>query len=272
MVLFVSDLDNTLIYSYKKDIGNRILVEEKDGKKLSYMTEEAYQMMSVLSDQVSFVPVTTRSMEQYNRIRFPEHLRTGKRTPEYALVSNGGILLHNGEIENEWLAESMAVKRESEEEMEKGMNILEYTKDRDLDVRLVDGLFVFTKVKNPERTLEQLNTALDPDQVSLFSNGEKVYIFPKKMSKAWAVRRLKERLRPHITAAAGDSMFDIGMLEEADVSFYPNELHGMIRERRGRIDCEIGRDSFLSNVVLQYLKDCFSVQAVPMTGENQEND
>lgn len=257
MVLFVSDLDNTLIYSYKKEIGSRVLVEEKDGKNLSYMTEEASQMLSTLSDQVRFVPVTTRSMEQYGRIRFPEHIRTGKRMPEYALVSNGGILLHNGEIDRQWLAESMAVKKEAEEEMKRGMDILEHTRDRNLDVRLVDGLFVFTKVKNPEQVLGQMDTALDTKQVSLFSNGEKIYIFPRKMSKAWAVRKLKERLCPDITAAAGDSLFDIGMLEEADLSFYPKELHGMIRKNKGRKDCETSRDSFLSNVVLQYLKDCF---------------
>ena len=39
MDIFASDLDNTLIYSYKRDIGdNNTLVERYEGREVSYMT------------------------------------------------------------------------------------------------------------------------------------------------------------------------------------------------------------------------------------------
>jgi len=69
--LFVSDLDNTLIYSYKRDIGpQKRLVEVKEGKELSFMTEYSCRLLCQIADRCCFVPATTRSLEQYGRIRF----------------------------------------------------------------------------------------------------------------------------------------------------------------------------------------------------------
>ena len=47
MVLFVSDLDNTLIYSYKREIGKKkICVELYEGKEISFMTENSYRLLN----------------------------------------------------------------------------------------------------------------------------------------------------------------------------------------------------------------------------------
>ena len=55
-------------------------------------------------DTVSIIPVTTRSIEQYNRIQWPKGFR-----PEYEVVANGGILLENSIKSHEWYKESSDV-------------------------------------------------------------------------------------------------------------------------------------------------------------------
>lgn len=41
---FISDLDNTLIYSYKKNIGgDTINVEVYEGREISFMTRGSYE-------------------------------------------------------------------------------------------------------------------------------------------------------------------------------------------------------------------------------------
>ena len=46
MIAFHTDLDNTLIYSYKHDIGpQKRNVELYQGREISYITEETYHLL-----------------------------------------------------------------------------------------------------------------------------------------------------------------------------------------------------------------------------------
>ena len=91
MIVFYSDLDNTLIYSYRREIGGKKrCVEVYQGREISFMSEYSYHLLQEISKKALFIPVTTRTMEQYQRIDL------GIGIPEYALVCNGGILLVRG--------------------------------------------------------------------------------------------------------------------------------------------------------------------------------
>ena len=74
-MMFASDLDGTLIYS-KRRFGEETLnvsvrnVEVYNGREISFMTEKAIALLRELSDEMMFVPVTTRTVEQYNRSRY----------------------------------------------------------------------------------------------------------------------------------------------------------------------------------------------------------
>ncbi|MDE7294517.1 MAG: HAD family hydrolase, partial [Oscillospiraceae bacterium] len=70
-MIFLSDLDNTLIFSYKKMSPDNLCVETKEGKKLSYMTHEGGRLFREMTEKMRFIPITTRSVEQYSRIIFP---------------------------------------------------------------------------------------------------------------------------------------------------------------------------------------------------------
>lgn len=227
MVYFCSDLDNTLIYSYRHDIGDdKVLVESKEGKELSYMSTPALSLLAKAAKQQTFVPLTTRSLEQYFRIDF------GSEVPvKYALAVNGGILLENGKINEEWREESRQLVEYAQAEMDKGIELLKKDPDVCFEVRKVDELFVFTKSNNVPATLQKLKEALDTEKVYIDSNGMKVYITPSKMNKGASLKRFKSYVgEEHKILAAGDSEFDIPMLLAADVGYCPESLLKKMKE------------------------------------------
>jgi HAD superfamily hydrolase (TIGR01484 family) len=218
MILFACDLDNTLIHSYKRAAKEDVCVESKEEKKLSFMTPESYEALQKIAEQVEFVPTTTRSMEQYRRIRL---LRN--KYPQYALVSNGGILLANNQIDEEWLRGSKKMIQDTYGEMDKGMKALEEDQHVNFEVRLVDELFVFTKTQNVFETTKNLKYILDEERVDVLNHGEKIYIVPRLLTKGVAVKRLKDRLEKKYMICAGDSEFDVSMLKAADLAIVPSE-------------------------------------------------
>lgn len=221
MDIFASDLDNTLIYSYKREIGtDKILAERYEGREVSFMTAYAHEMLDKVSQHMLFVPVTTRSVEQYQRIWFSQTW-----TPKLALTTNGGVLLVDGKSDPAWYAQSKQIAEPAECAMRQAEAILEDDPNRALDVRRVDGLFVYTKSTDVTQTMERLRQGIDLSEVELLDNGVKIYVLPRALNKGEAVRRLRARLGEHNHVfAAGDSLFDLPLLAAADTAFYPESL------------------------------------------------
>ncbi|MDO5520897.1 MAG: HAD family hydrolase [bacterium] len=249
MNILVSDLDNTLIYSYKKEIGTeKIVVEYYQGKELSFMTRTSHQLLNEVKEQVLVVPVSTRSVAQYERITFNEAW-----TPSVALVSNGGTLLRDGKEDQAWKEETMRLIAPSVNELEKAEGLLRNDENRTLEVRLVDDVFLFTKSSNPEKTVDMLEHNLDLRLVDCYSNHSKVYVLPKALTKGEAVKRLKNCYNVGQVIAAGDSIFDVSMMKQADRSFCPKELEEEFSDYKGTLrlilENEILSDIMLNEVV-----------------------
>lgn len=220
MHLFVSDLDNTLIYSYKHDIGpNAVCAEVYEGRQVSFMTARSRAMLDEVNRRMHFVPVTTRSVQQYRRIVFADGW-----SPALALAANGGVLLVDGQPDPAWYAASQAQIAPAEPALRHAEAVLARDPARTLDVRRVDGLFVFTKSADVPATLARLRAVLDLTHVDLFENGVKVYVVPRVLDKGRGVRRLRARFPTAQVFAAGDSLFDLPLLEAADMAFYPAGL------------------------------------------------
>lgn len=246
-MIFCSDLDNTLIYSYKHEIGEKKqCVEVYQGREISFMTEKSYALLHAIREKVLFVPVTTRTVEQYERI----HLGFAA---EYALTCNGGILLVQGEEEEAWYQKSLELISGARAELEKAYRYLEADKDRNFEVRDIRGLFLFTKSEKPLGTIERMRAVLDPALVDVFCNGVKVYVLPKELNKGKAVRRFRERVGVELIVAAGDSSFDVPMLEAADRALAPAELAAEYFMKESVIS--VGREELFSDVVLKYVND-----------------
>lgn len=216
MIAFNTDLDNTLIYSYKHDIGeNKRNVEFYQGREISFITDKTFELLNRVKEKVLIIPTTTRTQEQYERI----DLGIGKF--KYALVCNGGILLVDGERDNEWMKESYRIIESSRSALEKAAKILENESRRKFEVRFIEEMFVFTKCNEPEIVVEDIKTLLDETLVDVFNNGEKIYVVPKTLNKGTAIERLKGYIGADILIAAGDSEFDISMLRKADKGIVP---------------------------------------------------
>jgi hydroxymethylpyrimidine pyrophosphatase-like HAD family hydrolase len=212
-ILFASDLDNTLIYSYKAAKAGDICVEVKDGKNLSFMPPEAYALLKEVHNKFLFVPVTTRSLEQYRRINL------GVK-PSYAVVAHGALLLVDGQVDEAWAAESKA--------MINGPLPVINENGWIYDIRYVDDYFLFAKSPSPAEAVERLSAMIDTDRFDICFVHNKVYVFPKGFTKGQAITRLKKRLTPDAVISAGDSLLDVPMLTAADIAIAPAslEFHG----------------------------------------------
>lgn len=212
--LFFSDLDGTLIFSAKHRKNGDVVVEKKDGEPITCISPKQFGLFPFLSEAV--VPLTTRSIEQYKRIVIEGF------SPKYALCSNGGILLVDGIPDSEWLKQSQRLYEQAKDEIEHFRKLLENDKHRNFEIRLVDGLFLFTKSENPQQTLEYLG---EGDLCECFSTGQKVYVIPKSLGKGEAVLRFKERFAFNgEIICAGDSLMDVSMLCKADAAIFTDVI------------------------------------------------
>ena len=216
MNIFCTDLDNTIIYSYKHDIDkNKINVEKYQGREISFASEYTLSLLKQVREEMMIIPTSTRTEQQYNRI----DLKIGQI--EYALVCNGGVLLINGARDEEWYQESLLLIEESKTELKRAIKLLETDVRREFELRFIDDLFVFTKCDYPKEVVEDLKRSLDTEYVKIFNNGVKVYVVPSNLSKGTAIKRLRNRFNPKYIIAAGDSEFDVSMVEEADYGLVP---------------------------------------------------
>ncbi|MDE6221371.1 MAG: HAD hydrolase family protein [Lachnospiraceae bacterium] len=222
MIVFHTDLDNTLIYSYKHDIGDqKRCVEICQGREISFVTQETYRLLQRLSEQKSqvlIVPTTTRTIEQYQRIDL------GAGVFPYALVCNGGVLLVNGKEDKDWYRGSLERIRYCKSELDNALEFLETDTRRNFELRFIKELFVFTKCEESEAVVKDLRKVLNTNVVDVFHNGVKVYVVPKALDKGKAVERFRGYIGADYVIAAGDSEFDIPMLEAADRGIAAPEL------------------------------------------------
>lgn len=242
-MLFLSDLDNTLIFSYKKLSERDLCVEKKDGKSLSYMTYRSAELFSESVRRVTFIPVTTRSAEQYGRIYFPDGY-----VPKYAVIDNGANLLINEKPDEQWRSEIIPAINESLPEIRECEKFLQKCGEVYFDIRFVDDSFLFTKCHESERVMAELLSAVKPAKTRLFTNGDKLYAIPNGISKKNALEGLKKRLNNELVIAAGDSLFDEDMLSAADIAIVKfGELSGkVINSRQLSEDRESDPDFVLS--------------------------
>ena len=224
MIIFNTDLDNTIIYSYKHDIGeNKICAEIYRNREISFITDKTAELLKAVNDTVILVPTTTRTLEQYNRINL------GLGVPKYALVCNGGVLLKDGIEDEEWYNNSFKAVSDCQEELTLAEEILKRDVNRTFEIRNIRRLFIFTKSDKPLESIDILKGILDTSRVDVFNNGVKVYVVPKALSKGIAVNRLREKLNADKVVSAGDSEFDISMLSAADYAIAPKELSELDR-------------------------------------------
>ena len=243
MKILCTDLDNTIIYSYKHDIGNeKMNVELYKEREISFITKQTFELLKKVKEEFLVIPTSTRTIEQYERI----NLKIG--TFKYALVCNGSVLLVDGKKDKDWYEESLRLAKPSNLEVKKALEYLENDKRRTFELRYIEDLFVFTKCDKSETVVNELREYLDKNLVNVFNNKEKVYVLPTSLSKGKAIERLRKYLKVEFIIAAGDSEFDISMVEAADVGLVP---YGFKSEFNIKSDIyEMGKEGLFSEQLL----------------------
>jgi len=90
-MIFATDLDRTLIFSEAFLEESKVSyqsIEIYKEKPISYISDQAIELLKELSKRVNIIPVTTRNYEQYHRIELFYEVFT----PETYIINNGGSI------------------------------------------------------------------------------------------------------------------------------------------------------------------------------------
>ena len=224
MHIWFTDLDNTLIYSYKHEIPlPKTTAEFYQDREQSYLTERTRQFCTAFCRQPDqwFVPLTTRIQSQYERILLREWLPY-----RYALIHNGAVLLDYGVPDETWLRESLTMAADCAAPLMAALADL-HTIAEEAHVHDVRPYMVYAVSEQVTPAfVETLRQCYEPQGLSVMHSGRKLYCLPQVFSKGNAVRRFCERFaaRTDIVIASGDSVFDLSMLAESDLALYPQTL------------------------------------------------
>lgn len=240
--LVASDLDRTLIYSagaLALDMPDprapRLLcVEVYGGRPLSYLTETAAELLADVASRAVFVPVTTRTREQYRRVGLPGP------PPRYAVCANGGHLLVDGESDPDWHAAvrarlaDCAPLAEVRERLRGGGAAARTAADGTdwlLKERVAEDLFAYLVVDRerlPDTYLKELAAWAEPRGWTVSLQGRKVYAVPRPLTKGAALAEIARRTGASRSYAAGDSLLDVDLLLAADAGWRPG--HGELAD------------------------------------------
>ena len=237
--LIACDLDQTLIYSrraFRLPEGEPepevVIAEYLDGQPLSHLTRLAADGLRELAERVPIVPVTTRTLVQYQRVDLGF-------APAYAIAANGGHLLVDGQADPGWAEQVRgrlaAAGRPLAEVHALALAIAEKAAEDGSDwvrtVREADGFFVYLVATDRAAIpdLTQLEAELAHAGWGVSVQGRKVYLVPRALTKEAALAEVMRRTGAVRLAAAGDSLLDLGMLSMADVAIRPS--HGELHEQ-----------------------------------------
>ena len=228
--IWFTDLDNTLIFSHRHEIPSpKLLAEYYQGREQSYMTELTLQFLQRFSERQGhlFVPLTTRKREQYERI----FLLREKLSYSYALIANGAVLLKNGEENEQWTRDTLKMIEPAAAHLEKVYEVMQEHLGRE-HLHRNDTYMVYARTENDPAFFQYLEKTFAPHGIQVFYSGSKLHCFPAILSKGTAVKRFLSFLREENnvgtgdirTISSGDSSFDLSMLQETDISIYPDAL------------------------------------------------
>ncbi|MEU4065387.1 HAD family hydrolase [Streptomyces wedmorensis] len=233
--LVASDLDRTLIYSTAAlSLGmpdaqapRLLCVEVHESKPLSYMTEDAADLLARLTAETVFVPTTTRTRKQYQRIQLPG------TAPKYAICANGGHILVDGVTDRDWHASVLGRLADECAPLSEIRAYLTATTDLSWvrKHRVAEDLFAYLVVERerlPEDWLGRFGDWAGERGWTVSLQGRKVYAVPKPLTKSAAVREVARRTGATLTLAAGDSLLDADLLLAADRAWRPG--HGELAD------------------------------------------
>ncbi|WP_188543920.1 HAD family hydrolase [Rhodococcoides trifolii] len=216
-------------------------VEYLDGEPLSFMTAEAARLLRALAAETVVVPTTTRTIEQFRRIDLPGG------PWRYAITSNGGNILVDGEPDAAWRERVDADAASTGAPLPEVLAEMHSRCDPSwvLKERTADDLFCYLVVQldaMPATFVPEWSEWCAERGWGVSQQGRKVYSMPEAVCKSKAVAEVKRRLvadgvirSNELVVAAGDGALDAEMLLAADRAARPRhgELESLGWQRDG---------------------------------------
>ena len=220
MITF-SDLDRTIIYSNKfldTDKEYKCIETYKD-KEISYISLDTIKYIKEIQENTLFIPTTTRTVEQFQRINFQEN----KIVFPWAITSNGGCILKDNKILKSWSDKVEKIKANSEPIKNMVDEFKQYIKlPYVTNFKVVEELFFYIVVEKDKFNIKDLDDyieKLDFWNWSFYISGRKIYFLPRGITKENAIDYIINELGVSDFIAIGDSNMDAGMLKMAGTSY-----------------------------------------------------
>ena len=219
-MIYASDLDRTLIFSQKfldMHPSDSHLILADESKINSYIGLNELDLLKAInrSNKVRFIPVTSRSIEEYKRTIFYREIK-----PEWAITTCGGTILHYGNAYSSW--DKYIEGKIGGIDLE-GVRIkFNSLKCVDYDSKIIDSRYVFTKISNRELAKKEIQELQSENKNYTFIlDKHKLYGVPNCLGKDKALMWLRSLLGEKEIVSSGDSDFDVPMLSISDICFIP---------------------------------------------------
>ncbi|GAB3652073.1 hypothetical protein GCM10027589_09290 [Actinocorallia lasiicapitis] len=229
MIVACSDLDRTLIYSANSmaltgPAADLRCVEVYDRRPLSYLTGRQTALLELLAASAVFVPTTTRTPEQYRRVRLPGP------PPRFAICANGGFILEDGQEDPVWSARVRKAVADCASLTEVHDHLAALSGPFTLSLKIAAELFPYTVVDRaalPDGWVAELTAWCAERRWTVSLQGRKIYCLPEPLTKSAAAAEVAARTGATGLLAAGDSLLDTELLNIADAAIRPahGELH-----------------------------------------------
>lgn len=258
-IFLASDLDRTLIYSKKfiseVDINKIETIEYKENNPLSYMSKSAKEELNrlIFEKKLIFIPVTTRSNEQFRRVKISKNIK-------YAITFNGGCILKYGEKDKKW--DQIIKKRLNYESAfrEDIFRIFIELKEKEIFLRIymANEYFVYA-ILNPKIDANKLknhwSSYFNKLGWTLYFSYTKVYCIPYFLTKDLALKEIIEREKIKTCISSGDTIMDFCMAKVSDEFLLPahaqkSEVINDFKFKKFKTE-----GIFFSNEIINYIKE-----------------
>ncbi|GAA4903068.1 hypothetical protein EV188_1011178 [Actinomycetospora succinea] len=208
MILVAADLDRTLVHSARAAgpvPEGTLCLERRGDVPTAMLTRRTAADLAALDHRAVWVPATTRSVAEYERLDLPRRLGVA---PRFAVCANGGVLLVDGVRDPAWSSEvsRRLASAASQAEVARRLGA----------AREVDGCFFLAREAE-----EGLAAWCAERGWRVDAYRDKVHVLPAALTKSAAVAEVRRRTGTTHLLAAGDSPLDADLLAAADAGIQP---------------------------------------------------
>lgn len=223
-MIFATDLDRTLIYSHlflKEVTCPYKVIESKDNRAISYISQQAISLLKELHDKAHIIPISLRNDEEFRRIDlFREILE-----PEIYVTNNGGKIYYKGKEDLEWQG-FIANQREQMERSfitirEKFLSCYKGQIHKEVNCGNLIWLFMGEYEGIDKQGIDYFRQLYGTRSWRIDCSGRKIYVYPYFVTKWKALEYITTHYYKEPIFAAGDSIFDLEMVEQATYGMIP---------------------------------------------------